>query len=118
MLMVAVALVAIALGVVTLVRRRERFLRLASESSLRSAYAETTMGHFDHATTRRVAAAMEGTSRTEQEWEAILTSDRRRALHYDRLRRKYERAARYPWLVVEPDQIGNADQQERGADDD
>ncbi len=28
---------------------------------------------------------------------------RRAVAHFERLRRVYERAARYPWLLVEPD---------------
>ncbi len=38
-----------------------------------------------------------------QKWEREQERQRKRIEHFDRLRLKYERAARYPWLPVVPD---------------
>jgi hypothetical protein len=87
LLMVAVAIVGFAMAGATLVRRSNRFRALAEDQAeaeaMSLAYADDARG--EGGDQQRVA-------RGEQ-----------MADYHRKLRIKYERAARYPWLPVEPD---------------
>jgi hypothetical protein len=85
-LMVAVGVMAVVFGVWV---RRERFLerawRYADPSSI------------------PISDPPEAGTAAFQEWEREQERQRLRVEHFDQLRLKYERAARYPWLPVAPD---------------
>jgi hypothetical protein len=87
LLMVAVAIVAFAMAGATLVRRSNRFRALAKDQAeaevMSLAYADDERGE---------GGAPQRVARGEQMADC-----------HRKLRIKYQRAARYPWLPVEPD---------------
>ena len=89
-LMVAVAIVAVVIGIVTeLDRRRERYTRLARQHSVvrdelhKFLVVVPPSGSLEFFGDRRAIAELVG--------------------YHGRLKAKYEEAARHPWLPVEPD---------------
>jgi hypothetical protein len=52
---------------------------------------------------RAMRLALEESGRVEDPMARVRHEEKRRADYHAALRRKYERAARYPWLPVEPD---------------
>jgi hypothetical protein len=89
--------------VISLLLRSIAFRERADDCALRETFAQPTMGHFDHEATLRAADRLNEISRTDEEYAAILASNRARADYYAALKRKYRRAARYPFLSVAPD---------------
>jgi hypothetical protein len=85
-MMIVVALAGIALGLWTIKRRQEEFRELAG----RHGYFAGMMG----------LDAWE--SREAGDHQRALNREEKQAIH-QRLQIKYARAARYPWLPVEPD---------------
>ena len=91
-LLIVVALVALALVPATLARRRQRFEALAHH------HREAAGGPFAVSLISPAGRA----HLYELAFRAGLLSPERRQWHRD-LTVKYERAARYPWLLVAPD---------------
>ena len=98
--MVVVAVIGLLVGGgVRLKRRRDYFLSLA-RSHAQKMPSSTAEG-------KALRSRFGSTSRMSGEEILLLSRDfdrlRNRADHHAALRRKYERAARYPWMSVEPD---------------
>jgi hypothetical protein len=126
-IMIVVAIVAVALGANDLRRRKVRYDALRSthewrgRSSMSLAELHASTAAANEREVERLRAAVRSghdTPRPEAEAAAQITSNiegaaaieraaerqfRARARFHELLRKKYERAARYPWLVVEPD---------------
>jgi hypothetical protein len=126
-MMVAVAVVAIVMGADNMRRRRDRWRELGfrhqmgenSNLRLAKAHSETAAQDEAGAESHRAAAAAAHVDRTVNEEmhsgfaaafaaQAAKERDGERkhltlASFHGELRRKYERAARYPWLPVAPD---------------
>jgi hypothetical protein len=126
-MMIVVAIAAVALGANELRRRKDRYDSLRSthewrgRSSISSAEFHASTAAANEREVERLRAAVRSrnhASRPEAEAVAQITSNiegaaaieraaerqfRARARFHELLRKKYERAARYPWLVVEPD---------------
>jgi hypothetical protein len=111
-LMVVVAVVAALLGLYLLKQRRDRYLnrvmvwRSAEESILKLAQSvDRRIVQFDGEVKREQAATprslqIAAMARELQDFAAGVRSKGEQAAS---IRRKYERAARYPWLPVSPD---------------
>ena len=99
-LMVAVAVVGLAAGAEVMRRRGADFRRRASS------YSELAADLHEVAASE-AQSALSGVYVSRTADGAIIPATRDlltgRAGHYAALARKYERAARYPWLHVEPD---------------
>ena len=91
-MMILVAVLALSLSAAVLWRRREHYRRLAE------AYALTEMVLRVDSNMARGSAAFPLLDLSES-----MDRNARQADYYARLRRKYERAARRPWLPVEAD---------------
>jgi hypothetical protein len=85
-MMAVVGVMAVVFGVWV---RREHFLEQAR--------------HYADASGTPCSEPPEAGTEAFQEWIGEQERQRRRVEHFDRLRLKYERAARYPWLPVAPD---------------
>ncbi len=110
--MTAVAIVAIALGVDRMVRRAGRMRTRAAFHGREERQATEALSR--PGAIRGVAADLVhhrhrwdlGGARFEETnelFDEMFASEQRRADYHGAMRRKYERAARYPWLPVEPD---------------
>jgi hypothetical protein len=93
-MMIAVAIVAVGMGTIAgLARRRDSYLNQAarhrrlSNNALLQSTLVTSLHHFV-------------LSKPELE---LMKAHERFAIHHAELQAKYERAARHPWLPVEPD---------------
>jgi hypothetical protein len=96
-LMIAVVVVAILTAGAALMRRSAAFRRLAAHHETRMAswmsiHAENANWAIDTANPARASQARWA---VEEAWRAIE--------YHGSMRDKYERAARFPWLAVEPD---------------
>ena len=125
--MIVVAIAALALAANDLRLRRQRYLALRSNHEW-SGRAQSTMaeGHAsaaaqnerEAARMRAAISAIRDPTRIHLEYNAQIASNieaaaaaeraaeqkcRAKARFHDALRIKYERAARYPWILVEPD---------------
>jgi hypothetical protein len=102
--MVVVAVVAMALGgyfyAVTLKRSRDNYLEMARLYSGFEAYAREILarGELPYLHIER-----EDGRHSPEDQRDFREAMLREIDHYAALARKYERAARYPWLPVEPD---------------
>jgi hypothetical protein len=95
-MIIMVAVLSLSLGSAVLWRRREHYLRLAD------AHALTEMVlRVDSSMAR--GNAMGGPGARLLDLSDSIKASQKQADYHGRLRRKYERAARYPWLPVAPD---------------
>jgi hypothetical protein len=92
-LMIAIAVVATLIGSVQLIRRRGQCLLHAT---FHASQERNFQKDIDSPPSGR--ASMSPATREEHE-----RHDRARVPYHRELRWKYERAARYPWLTIEPD---------------
>jgi hypothetical protein len=96
-MMVAVAIAAVIMGAATLMVRRRGYLALAEKYTVEERlYVVSARG----AERDRDKRGSEAVVRTWAQRAVRLAGEAREAA---RLRMKYERAARYPWLPVAPD---------------
>jgi hypothetical protein len=94
-LLIAVAVVALGMGtIVGLARPRESYLRQATQHRKLSNDARLYVMSIDH---RYLHWGPSEPERTE------MAAYERRGDYHAALQAKYERAARYPWLPVDPD---------------
>jgi hypothetical protein len=110
--MIAVAVVGIALGVVSMVRRSRCMLaravihareeREAIDVLSRPGVLRAAAVNMVNETHRWQPGGMRF-EETQEFFGQMLASWQRRADYHGAMRRKYERAARYPWLPVEQD---------------
>jgi hypothetical protein len=98
-LMVLVMIAGLALGAESMRRRSHAYRARAAQCGQWVAVNKAMIGSIALGGTNPGVSAQE----TRRRIEAEEKSARRRAEHYQRLESKYERAARYPWLPVEPD---------------
>jgi hypothetical protein len=109
-LMLAVAIVALLAGAERLWRRSRAFSYLADEHGLRYDYwREEGLDHATGAAKHRDLAII-GDEESRQQHRRLAVQEgeiaadlAKTAAYHERLWRKYEHAARYPWLPVEPD---------------
>jgi hypothetical protein len=127
MMMIAVAIAALTLGANDVRLRRERYLALRSNHDwsargrLRLAESHASVAAQNEREAARMLAAISSIrdpTRVHLEYNVRIASNieaaaateraaeqkcRTQARYHDALRIKYERAARYPWILVEPD---------------
>ena len=101
--MVAVAVIALAIATV---RIRERSLTYRRKAAYHAdvAMQGSRAGRFDDR--RGVVLRNSGPgpfNAPSRPWQIIVILDPRQIDHHGKMARKYEQAARYPWLPVEPD---------------
>ena len=96
-MMVAVAIVALLLGGDVLRRKRSGYLARADAEAARELESRAKVKVYEGAIETSAAPSVAEGYRHRVEMY------RDEANHHGRLRRKYARAARYPWLPVEPD---------------
>jgi hypothetical protein len=101
--MLAVAVVALLMGgVVVAVRATRRSREYRQIAVWHAAMRDLCLGEayeYQYAYDHRAA----GDHRAETDWPRYEAHERALARHHDGLAAKYDRAARYPWLPVEPD---------------
>jgi CO/xanthine dehydrogenase FAD-binding subunit len=99
-LMVVVAVVAVIVGVERLYERRIAFLLLASEHARLEDRAQKLSGSMSDTATLNEA---KGNDDAAEGWRRRASFQDVEAISRGLMRRKYERAARNPWLPLEPD---------------
>jgi hypothetical protein len=102
--MIAVAVVAAGLGAWDLTRRRQRYVERASTMAEKEYGSEITILVTSGADVNPCHILIpDGFNPLAAPLPADLVSLRDRFLYFQRMRTKYEYAARHPWLLVEPD---------------
>jgi hypothetical protein len=96
-LMIAVAVAALLLGGDVLWRKRAGYLARANVEAASEMQSRALIKVYESAIETSAAPSVADGYR---HWVEV---HREEADYHGRLRRKYERAARYPWLPVEPD---------------
>jgi hypothetical protein len=106
-MMVAVAFVAVVTGATVIVRRHRIYrVRAAFHAQQEQVAAKRWRYWSQEAAGLSGPAGNRSPPRSDQEREravVIVNYSRNRVAHHARLRVKYERVARYPWLPIDPD---------------
>jgi hypothetical protein len=95
-LMIIVALLALAAGVIVMLIQSERYRQRAVYHSKMEADTQKMMGFY-----RGDMVLIKGAAR--ENFPDLLDKSTRRNLYHSEMKRKWEDAVKHPWLSVEPD---------------
>jgi hypothetical protein len=105
--MAVVAIIAIASGGVAMLKRREAYGIRAAFHARQEQVAGGRLRHWSHEAARLEGVPSDVSPPVPDEDKRLLAElidySRNRVVHHRRLKAKYELAARYPWLPVDPD---------------
>ena len=106
-MMVAVAVVAVVTGGTVIARRQDVYRVRAVFHAQQEHVAANRWRHWSQEAIRLSGPPGDrnqpGSDQERQLAVAMVAYSRNRAAHHARLRVKYERVARYPWLPIDPD---------------